>query len=154
MMMMRTTSTTKSIPIADCTERLQEQQLEKQEAMMADLQDYLFYSRIVDGIQKKQERTRNIHCRYENQALIDHLTYTRCGRSSSTSDDETSIITREGRGNQLPTVLFGDVSSNRKEEERDVLFAVKQTLALVHPTDLPPNMVPIEDDALIFDIEI
>ena len=119
----------RAIPIVPCMDRLRERQEEKQEETMADFKDYLFYSRIVDGIQRKQEKTRSLHCRYQNQALIDHLTVIRNSPETSTFTDALSW-----------------------KDEKDVLQAVSHTLALVNENDF--NIAIEDDDALICDMEI
>ena len=55
----------------------------EQDMKLADYRDFVFCSRLVDGISRKQERTRDIALRYENQALIDHIVSTRFDTPSS-----------------------------------------------------------------------
>jgi hypothetical protein len=68
---------TQSIPIRSkaITDRDEEDQ--HRGAIVADYQDYLFYSRIVGGMKERQDKSRSIDLRYQNQALIDHITNTR-----------------------------------------------------------------------------
>eukprot|EP00980_Cylindrotheca_fusiformis_P021056 scaffold8070_cov117-Cylindrotheca_fusiformis.AAC.4 len=66
-----------SIPIAMDPKASREEADERRSIMMADFQDYLFYSRIVQGIQQRQGKSRCIDLRCQNQALIDHITSTR-----------------------------------------------------------------------------
>jgi hypothetical protein len=67
----------RSIPITGNSKAARDEADQQRDAKMADFQDYLFYSRIVDGMKKRQAKTRCIDLRYQNQALIDHITYTR-----------------------------------------------------------------------------
>jgi hypothetical protein len=66
----------RSIPITGNSKAARDE-ADQQRDEMVDFQDYLFYSRIVDGMKKRQAKTRCIDLRYQNQALIDHITYTR-----------------------------------------------------------------------------
>jgi hypothetical protein len=70
--------------------------------IMADFADFVFCSRLVHGIQKKQSITHNIALRYENQALIDHIIAIRRDATSTSPnhyasvDDEIHPPTRSG----------------------------------------------------------
>lgn len=71
---------TRSIPIIKNNRSLSNESAEIQDRnneMMVDYKDYLFYSRVVGGIRRVQGHTRDIARRYENQALIDHIVQTR-----------------------------------------------------------------------------
>ena len=65
---------TKSIPIHKNNQRTSEEEEEQRNTdMLADYRDYLFYSRVVEGMRRVQDHTRDIALRYENQAVIDHV---------------------------------------------------------------------------------
>ena len=57
-------------------------QEERAAMIQADYDDFLFYQRIVGGIEKTQETTQCTKLRDLNQELIDHLHYTRHAPSS------------------------------------------------------------------------
>ena len=65
----------KSIPIAKGMRAPKEDLLQHDihSALIADYKDYVFYDRVVKGMRRRQDRTRDIILRYENQALIDHI---------------------------------------------------------------------------------
>ena len=50
---------------------------EKHAEFVADYRDYIFYSRLVEGMGKKQKQIQDINCWLENQAIIDHIVQTR-----------------------------------------------------------------------------
>lgn len=78
-------SKSQSIPIAPSRYHLSEQRYmqEEQAAMIkADYDDFLFYRRIVGGIEKTQEATQCTKLRDQNQELIDHLHYIRHAQPS------------------------------------------------------------------------
>ena len=62
-------------------------------AMLADYKDYVFYSRVVEGMRRQQGKTKDVALRYENQALIDHVVRTRHAqnKSSGLSISPTSV---------------------------------------------------------------
>ena len=76
----------RSIPISNDAkgdgQSVSDHELE-QDMKLADYRDFVFCSRLVDGMSRKQERTRDIALRYENQALIEHIVSTRFGTPSS-----------------------------------------------------------------------
>lgn len=83
-----------SIPISQKNRGLTEEEAELyHHAMIADYKDYVVYSRIVDGIRRKQGRTKDVALRYQNQALIDHIVRTRHsqGKSGTLSTSPTSV---------------------------------------------------------------
>lgn len=63
----------KSIPIAKGMGEPVEDMQHVHHALIADYKDYVFYDRVVKGMKRRQDRTRDITLRYENQALIDHI---------------------------------------------------------------------------------
>ena len=82
--MMRSRNIPISVEEKDNGQSIIEHELE-QDMKLADYRDFVFCSRLVDGMSRKQERTRDIGLRYENQALIDHIVSTRFGVSPSSS---------------------------------------------------------------------
>ena len=64
---------TSSNPEEDETHMTSPSDLER----VADYRDYVFFSRLVKGIQQKQEFTQDLKCRLQNQALIDNIICTR-----------------------------------------------------------------------------
>ncbi|KAL3937589.1 MAG: hypothetical protein SGBAC_007329 [Bacillariaceae sp.] len=78
-----------SIPIARDWKLLQVEAMEAQDARRADLQDYLFYNRVMSGLKAKQSKSRCLDLRYQNQVLIDHIRDTRYSDVESTSSGES-----------------------------------------------------------------
>mmetsp|Transcript_18638 Transcript_18638/g.46136 ORF Transcript_18638/g.46136 Transcript_18638/m.46136 type:complete len:156 (+) Transcript_18638:104-571(+) len=79
------TSKSQSIPIAPSRYHIMEQrcmQEERAAMMQADYEDYLFYRRIVGGIEKTREATQCMKLRDQNQEVIDNLHHTRHAPSS------------------------------------------------------------------------
>lgn len=79
------TAKSRSIPIAPSRYHLLEQrymQDEQAAIMQADYDDYLFYRRIVGGIEKTQEAVQCTKLRDQNQELINHLHYIRHASSA------------------------------------------------------------------------
>ncbi|CAJ1970080.1 unnamed protein product [Cylindrotheca closterium] len=80
-----------SIPISPSSYLRHEDMIRQQrshweyKAMMvnADLTDYLVYNRIIIGIAKTIEATKNAKLRDQNQALVDHIHYIRHTQVSS-----------------------------------------------------------------------
>jgi hypothetical protein len=110
--------------------------MEEQEAMMADHQDYLFYSRVVGGIQKQQEKIKDAKLRYQNQALLDHMKYI---RSCQTPPRTTSTAPK------MPSIN----SELSRLSQKGVLLAVHKTLSIVDAKDMRN-----EEESLIFEIDI
>lgn len=107
--------------------------LEEQEAKLTDYQDYLFYSRVVGGIEKQQNKTRDARLRYQNQALIDHINYIRHCQTPP-------------RGRPVPKMP--SINSQLSHLARKgVLLAVQETLALA-------DDARDDEETLIFDIDI
>ena len=69
--------TSSSIPIVYSQKHKDEEKELGEETILADIRDYAFYKRIVDGIQKQLQYQKNIELKYENQVLIDHIIDTR-----------------------------------------------------------------------------
>lgn len=91
--------------------------MEAQDARRADLQDYLFYNRIMSGLKAKQSKSRCLDLRYQNQVLMDHIRDTRYSDVESTSSGESvsseyDDLTRE--------VLMGAL--DLVQEDEDMMF--------------------------------
>lgn len=56
---------------------IQKGEEKRQSDLIADYQDFVFCSRIVNGMKERQKDSRRIDLRYQNQALIDHVVITR-----------------------------------------------------------------------------
>ena len=82
-----------SIPISNDSIRRTsfENQLSQDEAV-ADYKDFLFYSRIFDGISRQQSELKNGSLRHENQMCLAHIVRTRHADSEKIvgEDDEFS----------------------------------------------------------------
>lgn len=92
------------IPIAQGDAGMIEEEAELyHHAMIADYKDYVFYSRIVEGMRRQQGHTRDIALRYENQALIDHIVRTRHNRGKAQQLSQSPISVRN----------FGDIRSTQ-----------------------------------------
>jgi hypothetical protein len=138
----------KSIPIARSSDEWRERQVEEQEAMVADYQDYVFYNRVVDGIRKNQQTTQDVQLRYQNQALIDHITLVRNSQRLISSAQTTASKVLSLR---LPPSTFRKhhFYTGGNTDTNEILRAVKDTLALVDSRDMVAN-----EDGLIFEMDI
>lgn len=65
--------------------------------VVADFRDFLFYSRIVRGMRRNQDNTKHHDLRYQNEALIDHIVYTRHNYYAAQSPP-SSIVAEEEEG--------------------------------------------------------
>eukprot|EP00980_Cylindrotheca_fusiformis_P001197 scaffold328_cov130-Cylindrotheca_fusiformis.AAC.11 len=106
--------------------------MEEQRAEMTDYQDYLFYSRIVSGIRKQQNKTKDEKLRVQNQALIDHINYTRYCQTPPRATTRRSIPKMPSVNHQLECL-----------SHKGVLLAARDQIALAE-----------EDNGMIFDIEV
>jgi hypothetical protein len=81
-----------SIPIAITSKGARneaKQQLDA--AKMADFNDYLFCSRLVNGMKERQRDSCDVGLRYQNQALIDHIVCTRNSPKKVKIPEATSL---------------------------------------------------------------
>ncbi|CAJ1964510.1 unnamed protein product [Cylindrotheca closterium] len=108
----------RSIPIARNGKSLQEDAMEAVDARRADIQDYLFYNRIMSGLKAKQSKSRCLDLRYQNQMLMEHIRDTRysdvdslSGGESFSSDDE---LTRN--------TLMGAIDLAQADEDDEMMF--------------------------------
>jgi hypothetical protein len=119
--------------------------------VLADYADFLFCSRLVDGMRKKQSFTHDISLRYENQALIDHIIATRRdetvvggGPRSSHGGGCDEIHSRRSQGARTPP---------RCDSGEGLLPLVPSDFAgLVESINGLPDIT--ETDDMIFDMEI
>ena len=136
---------TQSIPIIKDPKVTEEDVGKQYEAMIADFQDYLFYSRLVHGlkqrqntsrfVKKRQNTSRFVDSRYQNQVFINRLTKTR-----------NAILSPEKK--PIATLLSSKRSGCfvRETSEHMVASCVSDTLALIHNQE--------DDHDLIFDLEV
>jgi hypothetical protein len=66
-----------SIPISNSIRRTSSENLLSQDEADADHRDFLFYSRVVDGISRQQRELKNGYLRDENQMCLAHIVRTR-----------------------------------------------------------------------------
>jgi hypothetical protein len=66
-----------SIPIIRDSKIMQEEADQKSNAMMTDYQDYIFYTRLLNGIEERQKEMKHADLRYQNEALINKIKCTR-----------------------------------------------------------------------------
>lgn len=96
-------ATSRSIPIYrnnNSVKRARAEAIIQHDERVADYADFIFCSRLVHGIQKKQYLTHDISLRYENQALIDHIIATRRGETSTPTS--ASAFYDETRSRRTP----------------------------------------------------
>jgi hypothetical protein len=81
-----------SIPISNSIRRTSSENQLSQDEAVADYKDFLFYSRVVDGISRQQRELKNGYLRYENQVCLAHIVRTRHADSEKKlcEDDEWS----------------------------------------------------------------
>ena len=127
-----------SIPIARSTNYSKEDAERYQERMIADYKDYIFFSRLVDGMQRRQGNTKDKELRYQNQALIDHIISTRHGKDAPRMPHTSSL--RE----------CGTHHYNRTQSTADLVSTVSEAVKLANDA---LSLLEEEED-LIFDLEI
>jgi hypothetical protein len=118
-----------SIPIIS-SEKKDDESSAYQEAVMADYKDFVFFHRLVDGMRKKQNMTKDVQLRYENQALIDHIIRTR---------HENNATSSSGR---MPAWHGSSSTAN-------LLSKVSEAVRLVNEDDFTD-----EEPCMIFELEI
>lgn len=105
-----------NIPIANRKDSSFEEAEKYQETIVADYKDYIFYSRVLNGMQKKQNETKTIAHRYQNQALINHVIYTRHFATLSRMPHPSS----QSQGRLISTVedsmLLMDLCNDNEDE--------------------------------------
>ena len=127
---------TQSIPIIKDPKVTEEDVGKQYEAMIADFHDYVFYSRLVHGLQQRQKNTsRFVDSRYQNQVLINRLTKTRNAILSPEKKSIAPLLSSKRSGCFL-----------RETSEQMVASCVSDTLALIHNQE--------DDQDLIFDLEV
>jgi hypothetical protein len=119
-----------SIPIVS-SQKKDDESSAYQEAVMADYKDFVFFHRLVDGMRKKQNMTKDVELRYQNQALIDHIIRTRHGNNTTSSSD------------RMPA-WHGSSSSTA-----NLLSTVSEAVRLVNEVDFTD-----EEPDMIFELEI
>jgi hypothetical protein len=97
-----------SIPIVS-SQNKDDESSAYQEAVMADYKDFVFFHRLVDGMRKKQNMTKDVQLRYQNQALIDHIIRTRHGKNT-TKVTISSVRMPAWRGSSNMANLLSTVS--------------------------------------------
>jgi hypothetical protein len=122
-----------SIPIIS-SQNKDDESSAHQEAVMADYKDFVFFHRLVDGMQKKQNMTQDKHLRYQNQALIDHIIRTRHGQNTTSSSGRMPAW----HGSSSTANLFSTVSE-----------AVRLVNEVVNEDDFTD-----EEPDMIFELEI
>lgn len=115
----RSLPVSRSIPIARNGKFAQDEAMEALDARMADVQDYMFYNRIMSGLQAKQSKSRCLDLRYQNQMLIDHIRDTRysdvdSGMSSGESVSSEDDLTRE--------TLMGAIELVQADQDDEMMF--------------------------------
>jgi hypothetical protein len=116
----------RSIPITGNSKAARDEAEQQRDAKLVDFQDYLFYSRIVYGMQKRQNKARCIDLRYQNQALIDHITYTRKADPSASqmmhhaSTLEGSFQNSQGLSNCISETLL-----LVNDDQEDLMFEME-----------------------------
>jgi len=146
---------TKAIPIVNNRDKnLSEDETDHRFGiLLADYRDYAFYSRVVEGMRRAQDHTRDIALRYENQAMIDGIVRTRYNQCIS-SPQELSLSPISVRN-------FGDDDSSsrkhgptqKRKHHRELRryqcrhdLRLSETLEVFEPT--------VDEPDLIFDIDL
>ena len=126
---------TQRIPIIKDPKVTEEDVGKQYEAMIADFQDYLFYSRLVHGLKQRQNTSRFVDSRYQNQVFINRLTKTRNAILSPEKKPVAPLLSSKRSGCFV-----------RETSEHMVASCVSDTLALIHNQE--------DDHDLIFDLEV
>ena len=66
-----------SIPISNSMRRTTSERQLSQDEEVAEYKDFLFYSRVVEGISRRQTQLKNGYLQYENQMCLAHIVRTR-----------------------------------------------------------------------------
>jgi hypothetical protein len=113
---------TKSIPIASKISRTSsEVQVEEEEAM-ADYRDYAMFSRIVDGIHRTQQQTRDYRWRQANDLSLKHVVNARNSEDAS----RWGLADKTTNGQPLTTTsLVSLLTQGYSQEEEPMLFALE-----------------------------
>ncbi|KAG7372532.1 hypothetical protein IV203_018675 [Nitzschia inconspicua] len=101
-----------------------EEALER-EVAMADYVDFCFASRLVHGMQQRQNRTHDVSLRYENQALIDHIIATRQSREAfptSESRSRTAPERRDSTEKLSQAASQDDSDTSQHSGDEDMIF--------------------------------
>jgi hypothetical protein len=137
----------RSIPIttvAQSASQMEEEHELEQDNMLADYRDYVFYSRLVNGISRKQESTQDRTLRYQNQALLKHIVLTRYG--TPPSNDEGCFSNNRSRSSQAQQY---QQQQGRGFED----FGDRGTISLAELTR-PRRCITDLDQDLIFDLDL
>jgi hypothetical protein len=81
-----TKTRSRSIPIQSGMRRTASEQQLCEEHEMADFRDYLMFTRIVDGICKTQQETKDYKLKHENDMCLAHIIGTRNDSEASLAD--------------------------------------------------------------------
>ena len=102
---------------------------EQEQVMIADFKDYVFYNRLVSGMTERQQSSKFIDLRNQNQALIHHLT-----------------ITRNSHTPQELRIVAPHTTSLTSLRRYQLLSCLSNTLELLNDDD--------NDDELIFEMDL
>lgn len=125
---------TRSIPIVQGNDPYSQTEAELHHyALLADYKDYAFYSRLVEGMRRRQGATKDVALRYENQALIDHIVQTRHNRKATSSYDglidesylPDSQQLRAAAGHSDGFVRGTTTATSNMEQEEDMIFDIE-----------------------------
>jgi hypothetical protein len=116
-----------SIPITGNSKAARDEaDQQERDAKMVDFQDYLFYSRIVHGMKQRQTKARCIDLRYQNQALIDHITYTRkADVSASQMMHHASTLGGSFQNSQVLSNCISETLLLVNDDQEDMMFAME-----------------------------
>jgi hypothetical protein len=149
-------STSRSIPISPDKESMKRARAEAsihRDEIMADFADFVFCSRLVHGIQKKQSFTHDVSLRYENQALIDHIIATRRDATSKSSfHSSRPALYDEMHARTRP----GTRTPPRCESDEHMTFLPSDFAGLVESlnSDRIDGQLAAETEDMIFELEL
>jgi hypothetical protein len=109
-----------SIPIVRDPKIMQEEADQESNFMMADYQDYIFYVRLLNGIEERQKEIKHADLRYQNEALINKIKCTRhCDiREQKANHNYIACDTARAEGYLYKTLEW----SNRANSEDEMMF--------------------------------
>jgi hypothetical protein len=137
---------TKSIPIHQSKLQSDEQAYDQHDALWADYKDYVFYSRVVEGMRRAQGHTRDVALRYENQALIDHIVRTRHCQSKPSHGLSSSPTSVRNFGDNHVAPSTSGIRRIRSRAELLISEAIDLAQAPLEDQEL--------DQDLIFDMDL
>jgi hypothetical protein len=82
---------------------------------MADFRDYIFFTRVIDGIARQQLATESSWLRQENNECLAHIIGTRTGGASCLLDEDDECRNPACRASSSSSAIGGEQSRNQQQ---------------------------------------